>query len=96
MRKIVVGVTGGIAAYKAAELVSLLRKKDYEVRCVMTEHAQEFITPLTLETLSANPVITDLFAKEKEWNVAICSRCYCYCSRCCAYYARLAIARPYI
>lgn len=82
MRKIVVGVTGGIAAYKAAELVSLLRKKDYEVRCVMTEHAQEFITPLTLETLSANPVITDLFAKEKEWNVehiALANWADCFC-----------------
>ncbi len=61
-KKIVLGVTGGIAAYRAAELVSLLAKRGAEVRAVMTAHACEFLKPLTLETLSGNPVATDTFA----------------------------------
>lgn len=61
-RRIVLGVTGGIAAYKAAELVSLLKKRGAEVRVVMTAHAREFIGPLTLETLSGNPALSDMFA----------------------------------
>lgn len=71
MANILVGVTGGIAAYKAAELVSLLGKRGHAVRCVMTEHAQRFITPLTLQTLSGNPVYTDLFSQleNPEWQV---------------------------
>ena len=54
-KKIVLGVTGGIAAYKAAELVRLLVKAEANVRVVMTKNAQEFITPLTLQTLQDNP-----------------------------------------
>lgn len=71
MPNILVGVTGGIAAYKTAELVSLLTKQGHDVRCIMTENAQQFITPLTLQTLSGNPVYTGMFelAKEPEWNV---------------------------
>ncbi len=71
MAKVLVGVTGGIAAYKAAELVSLLGKQGHEVRCIMTVAAQEFITPLTLQTLSGNPVYTDLFRPQEspEWQV---------------------------
>ncbi len=71
MANIIVGVTGGIAAYKAAELVSLLGKQGHDVRCIMTEAAKAFITPLTLQTLSGNPVYTDLFAlsDNPEWNV---------------------------
>lgn len=71
MANIIVGITGGIAAYKAAELVSLLGKQGHDVRCIMTEAAQQFITPLTLQTLSGNPVYTDLFAlqEEPEWKV---------------------------
>ncbi len=60
-RRIVLGVTGGIAAYKAAELVRELVRRGAQVRVVMTEHAREFVTPLTFETLSGNPVATDLF-----------------------------------
>lgn len=60
-RTVVLGVSGGIAAYKSAELVRLLRKAGATVYVVMTEAAQRFITPLTLQTLSANPVGTDLF-----------------------------------
>lgn len=71
MANILVGVTGGIAAYKAAELVSLLGKQGHAVRCVMTQAAQQFITPLTLQTLSGNPVYTDGFslAENPEWQV---------------------------
>ena len=65
-RKIVLGVTGGIAAYKAAEFVRLLVKAEAGVHVVMTRHAQEFITPLTFQTLSGNPVITDAFALLEE------------------------------
>ena len=60
-RKIVLGVTGGIAAYKAAELVRELVKEEAEVHVVMTRSAQAFITPLTFQTLSGNPVTTELF-----------------------------------
>jgi phosphopantothenoylcysteine decarboxylase/phosphopantothenate--cysteine ligase len=60
-RKIVLGVTGGIAAYKAAELVRELVKAGAEVHVVMTRNAQAFITPLTFQTLSGNPVTTELF-----------------------------------
>lgn len=71
MANIIVGVTGGIAAYKAAELVRLLGKQGHVVRCIMTGAAQQFITPLTLQTLSGNPVYTDLFSlpEEPEWQV---------------------------
>ena len=65
-RSIVVGVAGGIAAYKAAELVRLLRKAGAEVRVVMTEAAQQFITPLTLQALSQHPVATDTFDLTQE------------------------------
>jgi len=61
-KEIVLGVTGGIAAYKAAEFVRLLAKKEVNVHVVMTRNAQEFVTPLTFQTLSGNPVVTDLFA----------------------------------
>lgn len=59
---IVLGVTGGIAAYKAAEFVRLLVKEGCRVHVVMTRNAREFITPLTFQTLSGNPVVTDPFA----------------------------------
>jgi phosphopantothenoylcysteine decarboxylase / phosphopantothenate---cysteine ligase len=60
-RRIVLGVTGGIAAYKAAELVRELVRRGAEVRVVMTDHAKQFVAPLTFETLSGHPVATDLF-----------------------------------
>ncbi len=59
---IVVGITGGIAAYKAPELVRLLVKAGHTVRCAATEHALEFTTRVTLETVSQNPLYCDLFA----------------------------------
>ncbi|MFZ1119214.1 MAG: flavoprotein, partial [Candidatus Binataceae bacterium] len=58
-KTIVVGVCGGIAAYKAAELVRLLTAQQARVRVMMSRNAAEFITPLTLQTLSVNPVATD-------------------------------------
>lgn len=68
-KKILVGVTGGIAAYKAAEIVSRLRKLEFEVHVAMTKSATEFIAPLTLRSLSANPVYVDMFDEPKLWNV---------------------------
>ncbi len=63
---VIVGVTGSIAAYKAADLVSKLVKRGFEVHVVMTHGAQEFITPLTLQTLSKNPVVTSVF-ESGDW-----------------------------
>ena len=65
-RRIVIGVTGGIAAYKSAELVRCLRKHGAEVRVVMTASACEFITPLTMQALSGNPVHTSLLDSSAE------------------------------
>ena len=63
-RKVIVGVTGGIAAYKAAELVRLLVKEGAVTRVAMTRHATKFVTPLTLETLSGNRVVADMWDPE--------------------------------
>lgn len=59
---VVLGVTGSIASYKACDIVNLFRKSGIECACVLTKDAKEFITPLTLETLSGNKVIDDMFA----------------------------------
>lgn len=67
MSRIILGVTGSIAAYKAADLASQLTKAGHRVTCVLTKSALEFVTPLTLSTLSKNPVITDLFAEKEGW-----------------------------
>ncbi len=69
-RNIVLGVTGSIAAHKAADLASLLAKKDCNVHVVMTADAQQFITPLPFKTLSRNPVVTDLYDEEEGWKPA--------------------------
>ena len=68
-KEIVLGVTGGIAAYKAAEVVSRLRKMGASVHVIMTENARQFIAPLTLETLSGNPVVHDTFERPATWEV---------------------------
>lgn len=65
-RHLVVGVTGGIAAYKSADLVRRLREAGAEVRVVMTAAAERFVTPLTLQAVSGQPVATDLFDPERE------------------------------
>jgi phosphopantothenoylcysteine decarboxylase / phosphopantothenate---cysteine ligase len=62
--RVVVGVTGGVAAYKAAELVRRLQQEGLEIEVVMTRHAQEFITPLTFAALTGRKVITDMFSAE--------------------------------
>ena len=64
---IVLGVTGSIAAYKAADLASLLVKGGAEVHVVMTRHACDFITPLTMQTLSRNPVVTGAVDAQTNW-----------------------------
>ncbi len=61
MKKITIGVSGGIAAYKVASLVSYLKKFDIDIHIIMTNNATKFITPTTLETLSKNKVIIDEF-----------------------------------
>jgi len=66
-RKILLGVTGSIAAYKAAELVRLFVKNGDDVTVVMTESAKQFIAPLTFQTLSRNPVYCDQFAPPVSW-----------------------------
>ncbi len=68
-KKIIIGVTGSIAAYKTAVLIRLLKKEQAEVKVIMTKLAREFITPLTLATLSGNAVMVDFFNPENgEWN----------------------------
>ena len=69
-RKVLLGVTGGIAAYKCAQLVRLLVKAGCDVQVMMTPGAHDFITPLTLSTLSKRPVLTDLFVQDGSgtWN----------------------------
>ncbi len=69
-KNVVLGVTGSIAAYKAAELASLLTKQGCSVRVVMTAEAQRFITPVTFKTLSRHPVVTDLYDEEEGWKPA--------------------------
>jgi phosphopantothenoylcysteine decarboxylase/phosphopantothenate--cysteine ligase len=65
-RMVVLGVTGGIACYKAVELVRLLVKNGFKVRVIMTRGAMEFVTPLTFQTLSGNPVATETFSLTQE------------------------------
>ena len=66
---VVLGVTGGIAAYKACELTSRLRKAGAQVYVIMTKNACQFVAPLTFETLSNHPVATDTFARPETWEV---------------------------
>jgi phosphopantothenoylcysteine decarboxylase/phosphopantothenate--cysteine ligase len=69
-KRILLGISGGIAAYKVPELVRKLRKAEAEVQVIMTQNAQEFITPLTFQTVSNNPVITEMFAPVMTSEVA--------------------------
>jgi phosphopantothenoylcysteine decarboxylase len=64
---IILGITASIAAYKAADLASQLRKAGCDVHVVLTHGATKFITPLTLQTLSRNPVTTDIFDEKAGW-----------------------------
>jgi phosphopantothenoylcysteine decarboxylase/phosphopantothenate--cysteine ligase len=68
-KNILVGVTGGIAAYKTATIIRLLVREGAEVKVIMTNHAREFITPLTLSTLSKNPVLSEFYNPDNgDWN----------------------------
>ena len=69
-KTVVLGVSGGIAAYKSAEIVRWLRKEGAAVVVVMTKSAKEFISPLTLATLSGNPVLDDLWAPNQALTFA--------------------------
>jgi phosphopantothenoylcysteine synthetase/decarboxylase len=64
---VILGITGSIAAYKAAEIASQLTKHGCSVTAVMTTDAQEFITPLTLQTLTRNPVVAGLYDEKQSW-----------------------------
>ena len=66
---VVLGVTGGIAVYKALDIASAFRKKDIEVRVIMTESATKFVAPLTFQSISQNMVVTDMFAEPKAWEI---------------------------
>ena len=66
---VVVGVTGGIAAYKTCEVVSRLKKLHADVRVIMTKNATEFVSPLTFQSLSHNPVSVDTFANIQTWEI---------------------------
>lgn len=66
-RRVVLGVTGSIAAYKAAELVRLMRKRGWQVRVIMTRAATRFVGELTFQTLSQNPVALEMFDRDVEW-----------------------------
>lgn len=67
MARILLGITGSIAACRAADLASQLTKAGHRVTCILTRGGKEFITPLTLQTLSRSPVIEDLFAEKNGW-----------------------------
>lgn len=68
-RVVVVGVTGGIAAYKSCELVRRLKKQGADVRVILTEHAAKFVPPLTFQTLSGNPVADGMFDQPQAWEM---------------------------
>jgi phosphopantothenoylcysteine decarboxylase/phosphopantothenate--cysteine ligase len=68
-KNIILGITGGIAAYKSAELVRMLRAQDAKVRVIMTKNACEFITPLTMQTVSGHAVYTEMFSQHLKTNL---------------------------
>lgn len=68
-KNVVLGITGCIAAYKSASLISLLRKEGANVKVIMTKNSQQFITPLTIRTLSKNSVVTDMFEGVTNYDV---------------------------
>ena len=69
-KKVVLGVTGGIAAYKAVEIASRLRKKGAEVHVIMTQEATHFVAPLTFREITGQPVTTDMWTEPSHWHVA--------------------------
>lgn len=69
MKNILLAVTGGIAAYKAIDLTSKLTQANYDVRVMLTDHAQEFVTPLAFQAISRNPVYTNTFIEENPEDI---------------------------
>lgn len=69
LKTIVVGVSGGIAVYKTLDIISRLKKKNYEVHVIMTKSATEFVNPLSFQSLSGNKVIVDMFDEPKYWEI---------------------------
>ena len=68
-KTVVIGVTGGIAAYKALDVISRLKKENVEVHVIMTKSAIEFINPISFQALSQNMVIHDMFEEPKAWEI---------------------------
>ncbi len=68
-KTVVVGVTGGIAVYKALDVISRLRKADINVHVIMTDSAMEFVTPLSFQSLSQNMVVHHMFEEPKAWEI---------------------------
>lgn len=68
-KTVVLGVTGGIAVYKALDVASMLRKNNVNVHVIMTKSATEFVAPLTFQSISQNMVVTDMFAEPKAWEI---------------------------
>ena len=68
-KTVVLGVTGGIAVYKALDIASMFRKKDINVHVIMTENATKFVTPLTFQSISQNLVTVDMFTEPKAWEI---------------------------
>lgn len=68
-KRILLAVTGGIAIYKACDIVSRLKKLGADVKVIMTKHATEFVSPLTFQSMSLNYVVTDMFEEPKSWDV---------------------------
>ena len=68
-KTVVIGVSGGIAVYKACDVVSRLKKLDVNVHVIMTKIATEFVTPLSFQSLSQNYVVCDMFEEPKTWDV---------------------------
>ena len=67
-KSVVLGVTGGIAVYKAVDIVSRLRKKGAEINVIMTKNAQQFVSPVTFQAIANSPVVTDMFDEPKTWD----------------------------
>ncbi|MGI6573206.1 MAG: bifunctional phosphopantothenoylcysteine decarboxylase/phosphopantothenate--cysteine ligase CoaBC [Fermentimonas sp.] len=67
-KTVVIGVSGGIACYKVVEVVNQLRKDGYNVKVIMTKAAQQFVTPLTFQTMSRNAVVTEMFDPVEKWD----------------------------
>ncbi|MCE9520466.1 MAG: phosphopantothenoylcysteine decarboxylase, partial [Verrucomicrobia bacterium] len=67
MKHVLLGITGSIAAYKAADIASQLVKAGCKVTCILSKDAHQFVTPLTLQVLSKEPVVADLFDEKESW-----------------------------